>query len=180
METGLITQNLDGFTTTDRVYKILELGPMRIKDLAELVGFSGSFISARLGSLKDTGEIEKTPKGFQLTDTGMIKAGLIPPIYKKCPKCNSIKAIEDFGDNKSKSDGKQTYCKVCTNLIAAERRNNSEQIDSGHSLHPESDREAVLKKLSAIEERLDLIMQIVMNKPQKPNGLKTSQELIVS
>lgn len=180
METDLITQNADGFTTTDRVYKILEFGPMRVKDLAELVGFSGSFISARLGSLKDTGEIEKTPKGFQLTDTGMETASLIPSIYKKCPKCNSIKAIEDFGDNKSKSDGKQTYCRVCTNLIAAERRNNSEQIETDHSPHPGSDREAVLEKLSLIEKQLDLIMQIVMNKAQKPNGSKTSQELIVS
>lgn len=32
---------------------------------------------------------------------------------KKCTGCNTIKPLEEFGNNKSKRDGKQTHCKEC-------------------------------------------------------------------
>ena len=32
---------------------------------------------------------------------------------KQCSKCSLKKSLEEFGNNKSKKDGKQPYCKVC-------------------------------------------------------------------
>lgn len=34
---------------------------------------------------------------------------------KRCPKCGCEKPITEFGSNISKPDGKQTWCKPCTN-----------------------------------------------------------------
>lgn len=35
---------------------------------------------------------------------------------KLCNKCGEIKPISDFGKNKSKKDGLQSYCKECTKI----------------------------------------------------------------
>ncbi len=46
-----------------------------------------------------------------------------PAMYsfeKFCPNCNKVLSKEEFGGNKSKKDGLQTYCKPCANLKAAE------------------------------------------------------------
>lgn len=37
-----------------------------------------------------------------------------PEGMKKCPKCDSIKALDDFGNNRTTHDGKQQYCKPCS------------------------------------------------------------------
>jgi hypothetical protein len=34
---------------------------------------------------------------------------------KQCPKCNENKTLDQFGNNVTKSDGKQTFCKECRN-----------------------------------------------------------------
>lgn len=36
-----------------------------------------------------------------------------PDGQKWCPRCESIKPLEEFGANKSSHDGKQTSCKPC-------------------------------------------------------------------
>ena len=38
-------------------------------------------------------------------------------MHKKCYKCNEIKYLEDFPNNKSKNDGKSSECKICKQKI---------------------------------------------------------------
>lgn len=37
-----------------------------------------------------------------------------PEGMKWCPKCETIKPLDDFGKNRSTHDGKQNYCRTCT------------------------------------------------------------------
>jgi hypothetical protein len=41
---------------------------------------------------------------------------------KRCGKCTVYKIFDEFGDNKSKKDGKQPWCKKCTNEEAKKRK----------------------------------------------------------
>jgi hypothetical protein len=41
-------------------------------------------------------------------------------IIKYCTKCEEEKPLEDFGDNRSRKDGKQAYCKKCRNSYLSE------------------------------------------------------------
>lgn len=36
---------------------------------------------------------------------------------KYCPKCDKYKSISEFSSNGSRGDGKQTYCKPCSNKL---------------------------------------------------------------
>jgi Zn finger protein HypA/HybF involved in hydrogenase expression len=59
---------------------------------------------------------------------------------KKCNKCQNIKSLEEFGNNKLKKDGKQLYCKKChaefdrnnylknPNLHKIRKKNNEDRI----------------------------------------------------
>ncbi len=38
---------------------------------------------------------------------------------KLCPDCGLVKSLEDFGDNRSRSDGKAFYCRSCFSRRAA-------------------------------------------------------------
>lgn len=37
-----------------------------------------------------------------------------PEGMKKCPKCDTIKPLDNFGNNRTAFDGKQPYCKPCS------------------------------------------------------------------
>lgn len=50
-------------------------------------------------------------RGSSLRNTLLLSHGL-----KYCSKCASVLALEDFRDNSSKSDGKQSQCKSCHQL----------------------------------------------------------------
>ena len=43
---------------------------------------------------------------------------------KRCPACKETKPIDDFHNNKSMPDGKQSYCKPCWNTKEARQRSN--------------------------------------------------------
>ena len=36
---------------------------------------------------------------------------------KRCPKCEEMKPLDQFGGNRSRPDGKAFYCKICTGKI---------------------------------------------------------------
>lgn len=38
-------------------------------------------------------------------------------MQKKCPKCNIVKDMQDFGNQKASKDGKYSYCKSCKKQI---------------------------------------------------------------
>ena len=44
---------------------------------------------------------------------------------KYCPKCDTVKPLEQFGANRKNGDGKQNYCKPCcvASVTASRRRN---------------------------------------------------------
>ena len=37
---------------------------------------------------------------------------------KKCTKCGEVKSLDEFSNDKSKKDGKQSRCKYCVKLYA--------------------------------------------------------------
>lgn len=43
---------------------------------------------------------------------------------KQCNRCEEIKLFEDFGDDKTKSDGKATRCKSCRAFVATQKYQN--------------------------------------------------------
>ncbi|WP_245592466.1 endonuclease VII domain-containing protein [Actinomadura rifamycini] len=45
-----------------------------------------------------------------------------PQGMKYCPRCETVKALEDFGNNRSKGSGNSSYCKPCWNTITREHR----------------------------------------------------------
>lgn len=45
-----------------------------------------------------------------------------PEGMKYCPRCETVKAIEEFGSNRSKRSGNSSYCKPCWNTITREHR----------------------------------------------------------
>lgn len=47
---------------------------------------------------------------------------LTPPNTKKCPKCSTIKPLEDFNRDSGKLDGRQSYCRKCAALIHLKRK----------------------------------------------------------
>ena len=50
-----------------------------------------------------------------------------PEGQKWCPKCESLKALDEFGANRSAHDGKQQYCKPCAvAIVTASRHKNPE------------------------------------------------------
>src|ERR1700761_178810 len=50
-----------------------------------------------------------------------------PDGMKWCPKCESTKALDEFGANRKNPDGKQNYCKpCCVASVTASRRKNPE------------------------------------------------------
>ncbi len=49
----------------------------------------------------------------------------VPDGYKLCAKCGIVKAHNEFGRNRSKSDGLHTQCKACRAAHYAEKRANS-------------------------------------------------------
>jgi len=52
---------------------------------------------------------------------------------KKCPHCN--KSTENFGKNKSKSDGLQVWCRECTNITSKIRSRTKKGIISKMYAH---------------------------------------------
>jgi len=40
---------------------------------------------------------------------------------KHCGKCNTTKSIKDFNSHADTYDGKQVWCRECTNRIGCER-----------------------------------------------------------
>lgn len=45
-----------------------------------------------------------------------------PAGTKYCPRCETVKALEFFGGNRSKKSGSSAYCKPCWNVITREHR----------------------------------------------------------
>jgi len=46
---------------------------------------------------------------------------------KYCAKCDSEKTLDEFGSNKSSSDGKQRYCKLCQRAHVRKHYENNKQ-----------------------------------------------------
>jgi hypothetical protein len=71
---------------------------------------------------------------------------------KTCKKCNIIKILEDYGNNKSKKDGKSLYCKDCEKIRAKEYRNKNrdkvnESAKKWRQNNPEKYKETIKKYL---------------------------------
>ncbi len=48
---------------------------------------------------------------------------------KKCTKCKKLKDLKDFGFNKKAKDGRESWCRVCTNkLIKAWQKRNKDKV----------------------------------------------------
>jgi len=43
----------------------------------------------------------------------MAKANVRTREKKRCPDCNRLRSIEDFGNDRSRPDGKDGICKPC-------------------------------------------------------------------
>lgn len=77
-----------------------------IKVLADALGKTRGDVSKRRCILGIKQDIEVLPEG-----------------YKRCSKCKKIKKKTDFYRNKTNSDGYQSFCKECDNIIKIERNN---------------------------------------------------------
>ncbi|HEU5003431.1 MAG TPA: endonuclease domain-containing protein [Actinomycetota bacterium] len=55
-----------------------------------------------------------------------------PPDYstKRCPACRRVKALDEFPSNRSRKDGRATYCKPCHNEIM---RRNAQRLYGGNA-----------------------------------------------
>ena len=48
---------------------------------------------------------------------------------KKCPKCNTVKALEEFGVDRAAKSGRRRKCKTCMNSEVRERREQVRETD---------------------------------------------------
>lgn len=49
-----------------------------------------------------------------------------------CPRCGEVKSLDEFGSNRSKANGKNSYCKVCVREISASRKEYKRAWDAAH------------------------------------------------
>lgn len=47
---------------------------------------------------------------------------MVPEETKHCPKCDQDKPLDTFGKNRSRPDGLQAWCKLCSKKNQRERR----------------------------------------------------------
>ncbi|MEV5829697.1 endonuclease VII domain-containing protein [Spirillospora sp. NPDC052242] len=46
----------------------------------------------------------------------------VPDGMKYCPKCETVKSVDEFGRNRSGKSGRASYCRTCFNLVSRENR----------------------------------------------------------
>lgn len=46
----------------------------------------------------------------------------VPDGHKRCPMCNRVKPLGEFGMNRHEADGHTSYCRPCQNTYNKERR----------------------------------------------------------
>lgn len=78
-------------------------------DLPESIGDSDGYDLAELRQRLDQGEYLHSEERIALQ-------------WKRCTKCDTSKPFGDFSNQTSAADGKQSWCKTCTNNAPAERR----------------------------------------------------------
>ena len=70
---------------------------------------------------------------------------------KTCTKCKAVKDISMFYRRKSKTDGRQSHCKVCHNNYCEEWRKNNPEKYSKYNCSPK--RNKAMKKRSKLRSR---------------------------
>ncbi|WP_375045962.1 endonuclease domain-containing protein [Actinomadura sp. NTSP31] len=50
------------------------------------------------------------------------RRSVVPEGMKYCPRCETVKNVEEFGSNKSRKSGLSVYCKPCHNRVIAEHK----------------------------------------------------------
>ena len=63
---------------------------------------------------------------------------------KRCPKCEELKAIEEFSKNKKRKDGLQHRCKLCTKQY---RKENKEIIKESNKQYYERNKDAQAERM---------------------------------
>lgn len=46
----------------------------------------------------------------------------VPEGMKYCPRCETVKKVDEFGSNRSRKSGLSAYCKPCHNMVIAEHK----------------------------------------------------------
>lgn len=73
-------------------------------------------------------------------------------MMKKCRKCETEKELSDFGNYKSSTDGKDSYCKDCRRKINLEAQKKYRSIDSNRKKMYESQSEYISKNKEKVRE----------------------------
>lgn len=81
---------------------------------------------------------------------------------KKCPHCNEIKSISEFGINRSRKDGLSGYCKACSReMYKNYRRTYFERHPDAHKTAYYKHRDDALKNSKTYRQsRLDLLWSL--------------------
>src|SRR5690242_9864968 len=45
------------------------------------------------------------------------RRSVVPDGMKYCPRCETVKSVEEFGSNKSRKSGLSVYCRPCHNQV---------------------------------------------------------------
>lgn len=83
-------------------------------------------------------------------------------IEKKCPHCNTVKPVFEFGVNRNKKDGLSVYCKACTReLYKGYKQTYFERHPDAHrnAYHKNKDR-ALKNSKTYREARLELLWSL--------------------
>lgn len=73
-------------------------------------------------------------------------------MMKDCRKCKTKKELSDFGNYKSSTDGKDSYCKSCRRGINLEAQKKYRSIDSNRKKMYESQSEYISKNKEKVRE----------------------------
>jgi len=89
-----------------------------------------------------------------------------PPQFKTCPDCTTEKPLGEFGRVNSRPDGRNLYCRECTNKRSARCRRNQREHKAAHAAATRSHEEVQQQALDFCQRQAP-----------KPRPIKLSREL---